>query len=68
VLDTCCLQDLPIGSTTDLGSGNNGGEFPTLSPYAMDVEPLGEDLVLVSDASTGTLSIFRFEPEPLPAA
>ncbi len=68
VLDTCCLLEPPVGSTTDLGAGNNGGEFPTLSPYAMDVESLGENVVLVSDASTGTLSIFRFEPEPLPAS
>lgn len=65
VLDTCCLLEPPVGSTTDLESGNNGGEFPTLSPYAMDVESLGDNLVLVSDASTGTLSVFRFEPEPV---
>jgi hypothetical protein len=67
VLDTCCLLEPPVASTTDLGAGNNAGEFRTLSPYAMDVEPLGDNVVLVSDASTGTLSVFRFEPEPLPA-
>lgn len=67
VLETCCLQEPPVAATTDLGAGNTGGEFRTLSPYAMDVEPLANDLLLVSDASTGTLSVFRFEPDPLPA-
>lgn len=61
VLDTCCLLDPPRGATTDLGDGNTAGEFKTISPYAMDVEVSG-GTVFVSDASTGTLSAFRFEP------
>jgi hypothetical protein len=61
VLETCCL-DAPLASTTDLGEGNKGGAFPNLSPYAMDVEALSEDVLLVSDASTGTLSVFRLDP------
>ena len=66
VLDPCCVQ-APRGATTDLGAGNTGGEFRALSPYAMDVEPLAENVFLVSDASTGTLSVFRLDPEALPA-
>jgi hypothetical protein len=67
VLEACCLEQQSIAATTDLGAGNSGGEFPSLSPYAMDVEVLSEDVVLVSDASTGTLSVFRIEAEqPLP--
>ena len=58
VLDTCCLQEAPLAVTTDLGPGNSGGEFPTLSPYAMDVEALSGGVFLVSDAATGTLSAF----------
>lgn len=65
VLDECCTQ--PRGSTTDLGAGNAGGEFGSLAPYAMDVEPLAENVILVSDASTGTLSVFRLEPDLPPA-
>lgn len=61
VLDTCCLGQPPVASTTDLGEGNTGGEFRSISPYAMDVEVAG-DVILVSDASTGTLSTFRLDP------
>ncbi len=66
VLDPSSTQ-VPRGATTDLGAGNAGGEFRSIAPYAMDVEPLGENVVLVSDASTGTLSVFRFDAE-VPAA
>ncbi|HVM12498.1 MAG TPA: hypothetical protein VM638_08495, partial [Actinomycetota bacterium] len=61
ILHTCCFTDPPRGSTTDLGEGNTGGELGSLSPYAMDVELLGET-ILVSDASTGVLSAFDFDP------
>jgi hypothetical protein len=64
VLSTCCLQDPPPATTTDLGSGNTAGEFRTISPYAMDVELLAGGELVVSDASTGTLSLFRLDPEP----
>jgi hypothetical protein len=60
VLDTCCLSELPRATTTDLGEANTGGEFRTIAPYAMDVE-LSNGAVLVSDASTGTLSTFRLD-------
>jgi hypothetical protein len=61
VLDTCCLTELPRASTTDLGEGNTGGEFRSIAPYAMDVE-LSGNVILASDASTGTFSTFRLEP------
>lgn len=61
VIDACCLLDPPRGATTDLGDGNTAGEFPTIAPYAMDVEVAG-GVVFVTDASTGRLSTFRFEP------
>lgn len=64
VLDSCCLQDPPVATTTDLGTGNTGGEFRTISSYAMDVELLEGGELLVSDASTGSLSVFRLDPEP----
>ena len=61
VIDTCCASAPPRGSTTDLGDGNTGGEFPNVAPYAMDVEVSG-GVAFVSDASTGSLSAFRFDP------
>ena len=61
VLDTCCLAELPRAATTDLGDANTGGEFRTIAPYAMDIE-VANGTVLVSDASTGTLSTFRLDP------
>jgi hypothetical protein len=64
VVNTCCPEDPPVATTTDLGDGNTGGEFRTISPYAMDVEVLAGGELLVSDASAGTLSVFRLDPEP----
>lgn len=58
VLETADLEAAPVAATTDLGEGNRGGEFRAISPYAMDVEVAGDGLVLVSDASTGVLSLF----------
>jgi hypothetical protein len=60
VLDACCLAEPPRAATTDLGDANTGGELRSIAPYAMDVE-LANDAVLVSDASTGTLSTFRLD-------
>ena len=63
VIDTCCLGAEPRGSSNDLGDGNTGGEFPSGSnhPYAMDLEVSG-GVVWVTDAATGTLSAFEFDP------
>lgn len=58
VLGLADLDGPVLASTTDLGEGNPGGEFPTIAPYAMDVEVVGGTLY-VTDASTGTLTTFR---------
>jgi hypothetical protein len=58
VLDLADLDGPVIASTTDLGEGNPGGEFPSVAPYAMDVEVVG-DVLYVTDASTGRLTMFR---------
>jgi hypothetical protein len=50
-----------VAATTDLGEANTGGEFPKIAPYAMDVEVAG-DVVYVTDAATGTLTVFRRQP------
>jgi hypothetical protein len=61
VLETCCLE-APRAATTDLGEGNKDSGFASIAPYAMDVAALSGDVLLVSDASTGTLSAFRLDP------
>ena len=63
VLDPCCGGEYVRASTTDLGDGNTGGEFPSTAPYAMDVEAAG-GVIVVTDAATGTLSTFALSPVP----
>lgn len=58
VLDADHLTDAPVATTTDLGEHNTDSPFRRTSPYAMDVHVTDDGLILVSDASTGVLSIF----------
>lgn len=61
LLDLGALAGPPLATTTDLGEQNKGGDFPSLSSYAMDVT-VADGLIYVTDASTGTLSVFRLQP------